>query len=205
MPPRRRTFYLGDATILSNPKVRRLARQHPDRWLSVLGAFHVLIGVATLNGSPRLTRDEITDTIGEGHDDLIGLLREVGLMTTTGIRRETFDAWTPKARPKYPSDEKGRPNTAESDGETRNSAGVGRSITEFRRNSDGVHADSGGVPTSSTSSSSSTGSTSPSDGVVGARLTALSGASAADPLALRDAEDARLRTRLPEPKANRLT
>ena len=45
MPPRRRTFYLADATLLSNPKVLRLKRLHPDDWLSVLGGFHLLISI----------------------------------------------------------------------------------------------------------------------------------------------------------------
>ena len=103
MPPRRRTFYLADATLLSNPKILRLRRQHPDDWISVVGAFHLLIGVATLNGSPKLTQDDISDVLG-GRDDLIVTLRSAGLMTPTGIDKATFNDWCPKPRPQYPSD-----------------------------------------------------------------------------------------------------
>ena len=145
MPPRRRTFYLADATLLSNPKIRGLTRREPERWVAVIGAFHVLIGVATLNGSPRLTRQEITDTLGDGHDDLIDLLRAVGLMTPTGISRSTFEDWCPKARPQYPSDKKPRGNSG---GNGTDSGGVGP-------DSGGVGTDSGGIPTSSSSSGSS--------------------------------------------------
>lgn len=150
MPPRRRTFYLADATLLSNPKIRGLARTEPDRWLTAIGAFHVLIGVATLNGSPRLTPQEISDTLGDGHGDVIALLRTVGLMTPTGISRSTFEDWCPKARPQYPSDKKPRRNSG---GDDTDSGGVGR-------DSGGVRSDSGGMPTSSTSSSTKAASSS---------------------------------------------
>jgi hypothetical protein len=145
MPPRRRTFYLADATLLSNPKIRGLARQEPDRWITVIGAFHILIGVATLNGSPRLTSQEIADTLGDGHDDLIGLLRGVGLMTSTGISRSTFEDWCPKPRPRYPSDEKPRPH----------SGGKGTDSGGVAADSGGIDTDSDGMPTSTTSSTSS--------------------------------------------------
>lgn len=123
MPPRRRTFYLADATALSNGKVRRLTRLHPDVWLAAWGAFHVLIGVATLNGSPRLTDADVTDTLGTDHDHLAAVLREVGLLTRNGVDPQTFRDWCPKPRPKYPSDSGGarpdsdgiRPTPAESD------------------------------------------------------------------------------------------
>jgi hypothetical protein len=156
MPPRRRTFYLADATLLSNPKVRRLSRTHPDEWLAVIGAFHVLIGVATLNGSPKLSSEEITDVLG-GHEDLVTLLRGAGLMTARGIDKATFDEWTPKARPKYPSDDKPRPDSG---GVHPDSGGVGH-------DSDGIPGDSDGIPTSVTSSSSgsTTASSPPSRGV----------------------------------------
>lgn len=164
MPPRRRTFYLADATLLSNPKVRRLSRTHPDEWLAVIGAFHVLIGVATLNGSPKLTTDEITDVLG-GHEDLVTLLRGAGLMTARGIDRATFEEWTPKARPKYPSDVP-RPSgdTSDSDGVDPDSGG----ISDDSADSAGIPPDSDGMPTSTTTSSSSsvstTGSSPPSRG-----------------------------------------
>lgn len=143
MPPRRRTFYLADATLLSNPKVLRLRRDHPDEWLSVLGAFHILIGVATLNGSPRLSESDITDVLGE-QTVVIGLLRDVGLMTATGIDRVTFNDWCPKPRPQYPSDKKPRRRSA---GKRPDSGGVGT-------DSGGVGPESDGIPTSSSSSAS---------------------------------------------------
>ena len=153
MPPRRRTFYLADATLLSNPKILRLRRQHPDDWIAVVGAFHLLIGVATLNGSPKLAQDDISDVLG-GRDDLIGRLREAGLMTPTGIDRATFNDWCPKPRPQYPSDRN------RSGGKGADSGGVGRDST-------GVGADSDGMPTSSSSSSSGATSASSSRGVGG--------------------------------------
>jgi hypothetical protein len=159
MPPRRRTFYLADATLLSNPKVIRLRSRHPDQWLAVLGGFHVLIGVATLNGSPRLSQDEISDVLG-GDGSLTGLLREAGLLTRTGIDKGTFEEWCPKARPEYPSDRKRRKG---SDGDDDDSDGVGRDSAVVGDNS----AESGGVPTSTTTSPSSSkaASSSPSRGV----------------------------------------
>lgn len=141
MPPRRRTFYLADATVLSNSKVRGLSRDHPRDWLAAWGAFHVLIGVATLNGSPRLSSRDLTDVLGPEHSDLVAMLRRVGLLTRSGIDPETFDEWCPKARPKYPSDYKG--DKPDSDGIVSDSGGVG-----------GDSAESDGVPTSATSSSS---------------------------------------------------
>lgn len=157
MPPRRRTFYLADATVLSNAKVRRLARQHPDDWLSAWGAFHILIGVATLNGSPRLTEDDIIDTLGEDHAHLAVTLREAGLLTRTGIEPATFKEWCPKPRPKYPSDRRGSTGTDnDSDGVSTDSDGIGHDSKVTPTES----------PTSSTTStsSSSTGSTT-SEGV----------------------------------------
>jgi hypothetical protein len=181
MPPRRRTFYLADATLLSNPKILRLRRQHPDEWLSVLGGFHVLIGVATLNGSPKLSQDEISDVLGD-QTDVIALLRDVGLMTPTGIDRATFNDWCPKPRPQYPSDKKPRKHSG---GKGTDSGGVGR-------DSGGIGAESGGMPTSTTSSPSKASS---SSRVVNGS------ASAADVLKQRDEEDAIERARLPRPRA----
>lgn len=175
MPPRRRTFYLADATLLSNPKILRLRRQHPDEWIAVVGAFHLLIGVATLNGSPKLTHDDISDVLG-GQDELIARLREAGLMTPTGIDRATFNDWCPKPRPIYPSDLKPRKRSARN---KHDSGGVGH-------DSGGVGTESGGIPTSSTTSSSSTATTSSSRGVAARPLVAADD----DPLTLRDAEDA---------------
>lgn len=154
MPPRRRTFYLADATLLSNPKILRLQRQHPDDWITVVGAFHLLIGVATLNGSPKLAQNDISDVLG-GRDDLIERLREAGLMTPTGIDRATFNDWCPKPRPQYPSDKKPRDRSG---GNGPDSGGVGH-------DSAGVGTDSDGMPTSSTSSPSSSKTASPSRGV----------------------------------------
>lgn len=153
MPPRRRTFYLADATVLSNSKVRGLARSHPRDWLAAWGAFHVLIGVATLNGSPRLSSRDIADVLGPEAGDLVEHLRRVGLLTRSGIDPETFEEWCPKPRPKYPSDNRG--GKADSDGIDGDSAGVGDDSAE-----------SNGAPTSSTSSSSGslTASSPPSRG-----------------------------------------
>lgn len=145
MPPRRRTFYLADATLLSNPKILRLRRQHPDDWITVVGAFHLLIGVATLNGSPKLSQDDISDVLG-GRDDVIATLRVAGLMTPSGIDRATFEDWCPKPRPQYPSDRKPRRRSA---GNKHDSAGVGH-------DSAGVGTESGGMPTSSSSSVATT-------------------------------------------------
>jgi hypothetical protein len=155
MPPRRRTFYLADATILSNVKVRKLARVHPDRWLSAWGAFHVLIGVATLNGSPRLTRDDVLETIGPEHDDLLDLLRDAGLLSKTGIDAATFKEWCPKPRPRYPSDD------TRSGGAGSDSGGMGSDSGGVRGDSAGVRHDSEGTPPESPTSatSSSSGST----------------------------------------------
>lgn len=150
MPPRRRTFYLADATLLSNPKVIRLRHRHPDEWLAVLGGFHVLIGVATLNGSPRLSRDEIDDVLG-GDGTLHELLRSTGLLTRTGIDKATYEEWCPKTRPKYPSDDKPRRNSG---GDDADSGGVGPDSAGVGGNS----AESGGVPTSTTTSSPSSAS-----------------------------------------------
>ena len=163
MPPRRRTFYLADATLLSNPKVLRLQRQHPDEWLAVLGAFHVLIGVATLNGSPKLSEADIDDVLGD-QKSLTDLARSVGLMTSTGIDRATFNDWCPKPRPQYPSDKKPRNHSG---GNGTDSGGVGR-------NSGGVVSESGGMPTSSPSSASTTAS--PSRGANGGQPPAPKGA-----------------------------
>src|SRR6185369_2481595 len=137
MPPRRRTLYLADATVLSNSKVRGLSRDHPRDWLAAWGAFHVLIGVATLNGSPRLSSRDLTDVLGPEHGDLVEMLRRVGLLTRSGIDPATFEEWCPKARPKYPSDY----------------GGVGADSAE-----------SNGASTSSTSSSSKAGASSSSRG-----------------------------------------
>jgi hypothetical protein len=157
MPPRRRTFYLADATVLSNSKVRGLSREHPRDWLAAWGAFHVLIGVATLNGHPRLSSRDLADTLGPEHADLVVMLRKVGLLTRSGIDPETFEEWCPKPRPKYPSDYNGKPP---------DSGGVGS-------DSGGVSVDSAesnGAPTSTTSSSSASSSkaASSSRGVGGA-------------------------------------
>jgi hypothetical protein len=141
MPPRRRTFYLADATVLSNSKVRGLARDYPRDWLAAWGAFHVLIGGATLNGSPRLSSRDLADVLGPEHADLLNLLRRVGLLTRSGIDPDTFEEWCPKPRPRYPSDDRG--NKSDSDGITSDSDGVGRNSAE-----------KDGVPTSSSSSSS---------------------------------------------------
>lgn len=154
MPPRRRTFYLADATLLSNPKILRLRHAHPDEWLAVLGGFHVLIGVATLNGSPKLSPSDIADVLGD-QETVIALMREAGLMTPTGIDRATFNEWCPKPRPVYPSDKKPRNHSG---GNTSDSAGVGA-------DSGGVGTESGGIPTSSTSSSSSSKAGASSRGV----------------------------------------
>lgn len=153
MPPRRRTFYLADATVLSNSKVRGLSRDHPRDWLAAWGAFHVLIGVATLNGSPRLSSRDLTDVLGPEHGDLVEMLRRVGLLTRSGIDPATFEEWCPKARPKYPSDYRG--DKSDSDGIPPDSGGVGHDSAE-----------SNGASTSSTSSSSSpeTASSPPSRG-----------------------------------------
>lgn len=153
MPPRRRTFYLADATALSNGKVRRLARQHPDDWLSAWGAFHILIGVATLNGSPRLTDDDIVDALTPDFERLVPILREAGFLTRTGIDAKTFAEWCPKPRPKYPSDRKG------SDGDTTDSDGVGSDSAGVDGRSEGTPTESP-TTTSTSSSSSTTGSTS---------------------------------------------
>lgn len=152
MPPRRRTFYLADATVLSNSKVRGLARSHPRDWLAAWGAFHVLIGVATLNGSPRLSSRDIADVLGPEAGDLVDHLRRVGLLTRSGIDPETFEEWCPKPRPKYPSDNRG--DKSDSDGITDDSAGVGDDSAE-----------SDGAPTSTTSSSSPSKAASSSGGV----------------------------------------
>jgi len=165
MPPRRRTFYLADATLLSNPKILRLRRQHPDEWVTVIGAFHLLIGVATLNGSPKLAQNDISDVLG-GRDDLIELLREAGLMTPTGIDRATFNDWCPKPRPQYPSDRN------RSGGKGADSGGVGP-------DSGGVGAESRGIPTSSSSSASSSKTASPSRGA-GPRSVGPNGPTAVD-------------------------
>ena len=154
MPPRRRTFYLADATLLSNPKILRLRRQHPDDWITVVGAFHLLIGVATLNGSPKLSQDDISDVLG-GRDDLIARLRDAGLMTPQGIDRATYNDWCPKPRPQYPSDRKPRNRSG---GNAPDSGGVGP-------DSGGVGTESGGMPTSTTSSSSSSKAASSPRGV----------------------------------------
>jgi len=174
MPPRRRTFYLADATLLSNPKILRLKRLHPDDWLSVVGAFHLLIGVATLNGSPRLSKDDIEDVLG-GHATVAELLRSAGLMTRTGIDRATFEEWTPKPRPKYPSDGGVK---SDSDGVEPDSAVVGTDSAGIKP----IPSESDGMPTSSTSSSSvsTAASSSSSRGVKPTRPTALSGAAGAD-------------------------
>ena len=157
MPPRRRTFYLADATLLSNPKILRLRRDHPDEWLAVLGGFHVLIGVATLNGSPKLTSAEISDVLGD-EVHVSELLRAAGLMTATGIDRATFNDWCPKPRPQYPSDRKPRKPRKPSAGKPSDSAGV-------RADSAVVGTDSDGIPTSSSSSTALAASSSPSGGV----------------------------------------
>lgn len=116
MPPRRRTFYLADATVLSNSKVRRLTARYPDDWLAAWGAFHILIGVATLNGSPKLPVEDVAVTLGPDHTRLTAMLREVGLLSRGGIDPDTFTEWCPKPRPKYPSDSGGiTPTPAESD------------------------------------------------------------------------------------------
>jgi len=153
MPPRRRTFYLADATVLSNAKVRGLSREHPRDWLAAWGAFHVLIGVATLNGSPRLSSRDLTDVLGPEHGDLVKMLQKVGLLTRSGIDPETFEEWCPKPRPKYPSDSGG--GKPDSGGVDPDSGGVGADSAE-----------SNGAPTSTTSSASSskTASSSPSRG-----------------------------------------
>ena len=151
MPPRRRTFYLADATVLSNSKVRGLSRDHPRDWLAAWGAFHVLIGVATLNGHPRLSSRDLTDVLGPEHADLVALLRRVGLLTRSGIDPETFEEWCPKARPKYPSDYNGKP--PDSGGIDPDSGGVGQDSAE-----------SDGVSTSSSSSGSKAGASSSSRG-----------------------------------------
>ena len=167
MPPRRRTFYLADATVLSNSKVRGLARSNPDEWLSAWGAFHVLIGVATLNGHPRLSSRDVADVLGPEHLHLAELLRKVGLLTRSGIDPETFEEWCPKPRPKYPSDYAGA--KPDSDGVDPDSAGVSRDSAE-----------SDGAPTSTTSSSSASKTASSSRGAKDApRPTALSGAAGA--------------------------
>jgi hypothetical protein len=159
MPPRRHTFYLADATILSNPKFRRLARGGPD-WISCVGAFHILIGVATLEGSPYFTDEDIEDILGTEAMPWVVMLRKVGLMTATGLDPDTFEDWRPKARPRYPSD--GVP------GSQTDSDGVGGITTEsphkLPRNqagsggvgfdSNGIGTDSDGIPTSTSSSSS---------------------------------------------------
>jgi len=170
MPPRRRTFYLADATVLSNSKVRGLSREHPRDWLAAWGAFHVLIGVATLNGHPRLSSRDLADTLGPEHADLIAMLRKVGLLTRSGIDPDTFEEWCPKPRPKYPSDSAGV--KGDSAGVVPDSVGVGKNSAE----SDGVP-----TSTSSSSSGSTTASSSTSRGVGGsakngARPTAPSGA-----------------------------
>jgi hypothetical protein len=183
MPPRRRTFYLADATVLSNSKVRGLSREHPRDWLAAWGAFHVLIGVATLNGHPRLSSRDLTDTLGPEHADLLAMLRRVGLLTRSGIDPETFEEWCPKARPKYPSDYNGKP--PDSGGVGSDSGGVGQDSAE-----------SDGASTSTTSSSSSSGAASspPSRGV------GRSAASGPDVLRQRDDEDAAEMAR-PRPRA----
>ena len=149
MPPRRRTFYLADATLLSNTKVLRLQRQHPDEWLSAIGAFHVLIGIATLNSSPKLSPSDIDDVLGT-QSGVVSLLRTAGLMTPTGIDRATFNEWCPKSRPRYPSDDKPRRNSG---GDSADSGGVGR-------DSGGIRTESGGMPTSTTTSSTTSTSSS---------------------------------------------
>ena len=154
MPPRRRTFYLADATVLSNSKVRGLSRDHPRDWLAAWGAFHVLIGVATLNGSPRLSSRDLTDVLGPEHSDLVAMLRRVGLLTRSGIDPETFEEWCPKARPKYPSDYRG--DKSDSDGIDADSAGVG---------ADSAESDGAPTSTSSSSSVSKAGASPPSRGV----------------------------------------
>jgi hypothetical protein len=151
VPPRRRTFYLADATVLSNSKVRSLARSHPRDWLAAWGAFHVLIGVATLNDSPRLTSRDIEDVLGPEVGDLVEHLRRLGLLTRSGIDPETYEEWCPRPRPKYPSDSKGA--KADSAGITTDSGGVGPDSAE-----------SNGVPTSTTSSSATAASSSSSRG-----------------------------------------
>jgi hypothetical protein len=168
MPPRRRTFYLADATVLSNSKVRRLARQHPDDWLAAWGAFHILIGVATLNGSPRLTDEDVTDTLGADHDRLADVLRDAGLLTRTGIDPATFREWCPKPRPRYPSDSRGI--TPDSDG--------------VPPDSGGIEHDSARTPTESPTSSTSSSSTSSSKAASSSRGV---GPSAAQPLAPKGA------------------
>lgn len=175
MPPRRRTFYLADATLLSNPKILRLRRAHPAEWLAVVGGFHVLIGVATLNGSPKLSPDDITDVLGDD-ETVIRLMREAGLMTATGIDRATFNDWIPKPRPRYPSDDNPRPHSG---GKRADSGVVGR-------DSAGVHSESGGIPTSSTSSPSASAASPSSNGRANGRDSGVLG----DPLSLRDQEDA---------------
>lgn len=178
MPPRRRTFYLADATVLSNSKVRGLSRAHPRDWLAAWGAFHVLIGVATLNGSPRLSSQDIADVLGPEASDLVSHLRRVGLLSRSGIDPETFDEWCPKPRPKYPSDSKGV--KSDSAGIVSDSGGV---VSDS--------AESNGVPTSSTTSSSvsTTASASPSRGVAAS-------ATKVDVLKQRDDEDAAERARI---------
>lgn len=179
MPPRRRTFYLADATLLSNPKILRLRRQQPDEWITVVGAFHLLIGVATLNGSPKLTHDDISDVLG-GRDDVIALLRDAGLMTPTGIDRATFNDWCPKPRPQYPSDRKPRPHSG---GKRADSGGVGS-------DSGGVDTESDGMPTSSSSSASKAKAASSSGGVghSAGRRNGLKALTGADAIRALDAE-----------------
>lgn len=150
MPPRRRTFYLADATVLANPKVRGLSRSNPDEWLAAWGAFHILIGVATINGSPRLSSRDLADVLGPEHVHLAELLRRVGLLTRSGIDPDTFAEWCPKPRPHYPSDD--------TRGDRRNSAENRPTTPE----SDTIPPES---PTSSTSSSSRAASSPPSRGV----------------------------------------
>jgi hypothetical protein len=175
MPPRRRTFYLADATVLSNSKVRGLSRDHPRDWLAAWGAFHVLIGVATLNGSPRLSSRDLADVLGPEHGDLVELLRRVGLLTRSGIDPETFEEWCPKPRPKYPSDYRG--DKANSGGVGPDSGGVG-----------GNSAESNGVPTSSTSSSSDTASPSRGAGNSAGRRNGLKALTGDDAIKALDAE-----------------
>lgn len=158
MPPRRRTFYLADATLLANSKVRRLMR-HPD-WLGAIGTFHILIGVATLNDSPDFSDADCDDLLGEESRPYVLMLRTVGLMTETGLDAATFEEWKPKPRPRYPSDDR---TPAESDGITPTTAesdGVGVPKLAFPRSSESAgvgrnSAEKVGMPTSSTSSSSS--------------------------------------------------
>lgn len=155
MPPRRRTFYLADATILSNPKVRGVARSHPRDWLAAWGAFHVLIGVATLNGSPRLSSRDIADVLGPEATDLVELLRQVGLLTRSGIDPATFEEWCPKPRPKYPSDNRG--GRSDSGVINDDSGGVGVDSAESNGAPTSTSSSSSGSPTASSPSSRGVG------------------------------------------------